>query len=54
MKRAYGDIDDLVEAVRSWGVKSVKFIDTSHLDFIPRALKLSFMVGTIGILHGKK
>jgi ubiquinone/menaquinone biosynthesis C-methylase UbiE len=54
VKRMYGNVDDLLKAIRSWGVKSVKFIDTSHSDFIPRALKLSFMVGTIGILYGKK
>jgi ubiquinone/menaquinone biosynthesis C-methylase UbiE len=54
VKRLYGDVDDLLKAIRSWGVKSVKFIDTSHSDFIPRALRLSFMVGTIGILYGKK
>lgn len=53
-KKLYGDVDDLLKAIRSWDVKSVKFIDTSHSDFIPRALKLSFMVGTIGLLYGKK
>lgn len=54
MKRVYGEIDDLVEAIRSWGIHSVAFVDTSHSNFIPRVLKLSFMLGTIGILHGKK
>jgi SAM-dependent methyltransferase len=54
MKRVYGEIDDLVEAIRSWGIHRVTFVNTSHSNFIPRALKLSFMVGTMGILHGKK
>jgi SAM-dependent methyltransferase len=54
LKKVYGSVDDLLKAIRGWGVKSVKFLDTSHSDFIPKALRLSFMVGTIGILYGKK
>ncbi|WXG44463.1 MAG: class I SAM-dependent methyltransferase [Promethearchaeati archaeon SRVP18_Atabeyarchaeia-1] len=54
MKRVYGELDDLLRAVRSWGIQKVEFLDTSHSDFIPRALKPQFMVGAIGILHGKK
>lgn len=54
MKRTYGEIDDLLKAIRSWGINSVEFQDTSHSSFIPRALKLPFMMGTIGILYGKK
>ncbi len=50
----YGEIDDLLDTVRSWGVESVEFIDTSESAFIPRALKLPFMLGTAGILCGKK
>jgi SAM-dependent methyltransferase len=53
-KRVYGEVNDLLEAIRSWGIKSVKFLDTSHSDFIPGALRLRFMVGAIGILYGKK
>jgi SAM-dependent methyltransferase len=53
-KRVFGEVEDLLETVRSWGIESVEFLDTSHSDFIPKALKLPFMVGTIGILHGKK
>jgi ubiquinone/menaquinone biosynthesis C-methylase UbiE len=52
--RTYGDIDDLLKTIRSWGIESVEFLDTSHSDFIPKALRLSFMVGTTGILYGKK
>jgi len=50
----YGEIDDLLDTVRSWGVESVEFIDTSGSAFIPRTLKLPFMLGTAGILRGKK
>lgn len=53
-KRVYGQIDDLLETIRSWGIERVEFVDTSDLGFIPKALKLPFMVGTMGILHGRK
>lgn len=53
-KRVYGEVDDLVEAIRSWGIETVEFVDTSDSDFIPTALKLPFMVGTVGILHGRR
>lgn len=54
LKGTFGDIDELVEAVRSWGVTKVEFIPTRDSQFIPRLLKLPFMVGTIGILFGEK
>jgi SAM-dependent methyltransferase len=53
-ERIYGKPDDLLAAVRSWGVTKVEFIRTCDADFIPAALKLPFMMGTIGILHGEK
>jgi ubiquinone/menaquinone biosynthesis C-methylase UbiE len=53
-KRVYGEVDDLLETIRRWGIDRVEFVDTSDLDFIPKALRLPFMVGTIGILHGRK
>jgi len=53
-KRVYGEVDDLLETIRGWGIESVDFQDTSHSSFIPNALRLPFMVGKIGILYGKK
>jgi len=53
-KRIYGEPEELVETVRSWGIKKVKFINTSNAAFIPRVLKLPFMVGTIGMIVGEK
>ncbi|MBN2554330.1 MAG: class I SAM-dependent methyltransferase [Anaerolineales bacterium] len=50
----YGDIAVLLETVRSWDVESVSFVNTTEADFIPSVLKLPFMVGKIGILHGVK
>jgi len=53
-KLVYGETDDLLAAIESWGVETVAFVDTSSSDFIPRALKLPFMLGTVGIIHGRK
>jgi SAM-dependent methyltransferase len=54
LKNIYGDIDVFLETIRSWGISEVHFMDTSKSSFIPRALKLPFMVGRIGIIYGKK
>jgi SAM-dependent methyltransferase len=54
VKGMYGEIDDLLATIRSWGIHEVKFINTSGADFIPRLLRLPFMVGSIGIIYGTK
>lgn len=54
VQKIYGDIDNFLETIRSWGINSVHITKTNDLDFIPNALKLPFMVGEIGIIHGKK
>ena len=54
IRMMFGEIDDLVETIRGWGVEHVEFVDTSGSKFIPTALKLPFMLGTIGILYGTK
>ena len=53
-KSIYGEPEELLTAIRSWGVHEVKLVDTSKQGFIPVAMKLPFMVGQIGIIHGKK
>jgi SAM-dependent methyltransferase len=53
-KRIYGDTDDLVRTIQSWGINKVEFVKTRDAPFIPGALKLPFMVGTMGIISGKK
>jgi SAM-dependent methyltransferase len=53
-KRIYGEPQDLLVAVQGWGVQDIKLLDTSEQSFIPSAMKLSFMVGQIGIIYGKK
>ena len=54
VKGIYGEVDDLLATIRSWGIRDVKFADTSGAGFIPALLKLPFMVGAIGIIYGKK
>jgi SAM-dependent methyltransferase len=53
-KQVYGKVGDLLETIRNWGIETVEFVDTSDSDFIPKALKLPFMLGTVGILFGRK
>ncbi len=53
-QRVYGDADSLLETIKSWGIDSVELVNTSEAEFIPRALKLPFMLGTISILRGRK
>lgn len=54
VKQFYGDSEDLVETIKSWGVSKVEFVQTRDADFIPNALKLPFMLGTMGIIKGEK
>ena len=54
MRRIYGKTDDLLSTVRSLGITEVKFVKTGDAAFIPKILKLKFMVGALGILYGEK
>ena len=54
LKPTYGDIDDLVATVESWGVTRVEFVETGKASFVPGALKLPFMIGPMGIIKGEK
>ncbi|HVN75917.1 MAG TPA: class I SAM-dependent methyltransferase [Thermoanaerobaculaceae bacterium] len=54
LKRLYGPVEDLVARVRALGVARVEFADTGTSPFIPAALRLPFMVGALGIIHGVK
>jgi SAM-dependent methyltransferase len=53
-ERLYGKVDDLLDIIKSWGIERVEFVQTNNSEFIPRALKLPFMLGTISIIHGTK
>ncbi len=50
----YGPVENLLKSVESMGVSEVHFMDTSKYPFIPKILKLPFMLGRIGIIYGKK
>ena len=54
MKRVYGNLDAMLQSIRSWGVAEIAFVGTNKEPTIPRALKLPFMVGTIGLIVGVK
>ena len=54
IEREFGRMDDLLETIRGWGIRKVEFVETRNASFIPPALKLPFMVGTMGILAGEK
>jgi SAM-dependent methyltransferase len=53
-KSLYGEPQDLVAAVRSWGIDEVNLIDTSRQSFVPRSMRLPFTVGDTGLLCGTK
>jgi SAM-dependent methyltransferase len=53
-KQLFGDINDLIETIKSWGISKVEFVQTRDSDFIPRALKVPFILGTMGIIRGEK
>ena len=54
LKQVYGEPQELLETIRSWGIEKVEFVETRQAGFIPAALKLPFMVGTLGLIVGKK
>jgi len=53
-KQVYGDMDVLLGAIRGWGITKVEFVETRRETFLPQALKLPFMVGTLGMIVGVK
>ena len=53
-KPTYGDPGELVRTIEGWGIAKVRLIDTHDAPFIPGALKLPFMVGTIAVIAGEK
>jgi len=54
IERVYGSPDELLAEIRSWGISRVELTRTRDEAFIPAALKLPFMVGTMAILSGEK
>ena len=54
LKQVYGEPEELVATIKSWGITKVEFVETRNASFIPAALKLPFMVGRIAIIKGEK
>jgi len=54
LKGYYGPIENLLATIKSWGIQEVNFINTGKQEFIPKAMRLPFMVGQIGVIYGKK
>lgn len=52
--RLYIKPEELVELLKDWGVKEVRFEDTSKSPFIKGVLKIPFMLGTLGMIYGIK
>jgi SAM-dependent methyltransferase len=52
--QVYGKPEELLKTIRSWGIRSVKMINTNEMPFIPRILKLPFMIGTMSMIVGEK
>jgi SAM-dependent methyltransferase len=53
-KNLYGTPEELVAAIKSWGVSEVEFVETHNAPFIPSVLRLPFIVGKISIIRGQK
>lgn len=53
-KGIYGELQDLLTIIKDWGVQDISFLNFRDQEFMPRALKLPFMLGSIGIIYGKK
>lgn len=54
LRRYFGTTEELVAALKKTSVQEVYFEDTSNATYIPKALKLPFMIGTLGLLYGVK
>jgi len=54
IQRMYGRPEDLVTTIKGWGVEKAELVETRSSRFIPAALRLPFMVGTLGLLVGRK
>ncbi len=54
VEQIYGKPQDLLATIKSWGIEDVALVNTSGQPFIPGLMKLPFMIGQIGIIHGKK
>ncbi len=54
VKQIYGNPDDLVATIKSWGISKVEYVKTCDAKFIPRLLRAPLFLGTIAIIAGEK
>jgi SAM-dependent methyltransferase len=54
VKQFYGNPEDLIAIIKSWGISKVEFVQTRDADFIPWALRLPLLLGTMAIIAGEK
>lgn len=54
IRQYYGTPDELNAALKAMGAADILFIDGSKEPFIPKALKLPFMLGTLALVRGVK
>jgi len=54
IKKIYGNPDELVTAIKSWGPSKAEFIQTRHSSFVPQLLKVPFILGTMAMIRGEK
>lgn len=54
IRRYYGTPDELTAAMEAMGGTNLRFVNTCEAPFIPRSLKLPFMIGTLSLICGNK
>jgi SAM-dependent methyltransferase len=54
VKQFYGNPDELIAIIKSWGISKVEFVQTRDADFVPRVLRLPLLLGTMAIIAGEK
>lgn len=54
-KKLYGDIDALIEELKTSGVQEIHYIpDVEKLGFVPGFVQTPWMIYGIGLIYGKK
>jgi len=53
-KTIYGDLRELLDTIRGWGIENVQFANSCDLVKIPKLLRIPLMLGKSGIIYGKK
>ncbi|MCK9274072.1 MAG: class I SAM-dependent methyltransferase [Syntrophales bacterium] len=54
IKKLYGEPDELIASIKTKGIKRAEFIHTRNAPFIPRLLKIPFILGSMGMIKGEK